>query len=79
MMIPEMDIFGADWDDVADDQCISEERCYELFEEDVQVCDWRVREEKIYDNWEKDLPQERQAHFSEHVLSAWAVVRFPRT
>ena len=53
----DLDIFGADWDDVADDQCISEERCYELFEEDVQVAIGGCA--KIYDNWE-ELPQEAQ-------------------
>ena len=53
-------IFGASDNDVANDQCISEERCYELFQEDVQIaiggCD------RIYDNWE-ELPEEMQ-----HVL-----------
>jgi len=50
-------IFGASDNDVADDQCISEERCYELFEEDVQIAVNGC--EKIYDNWE-NLPQEVQ-------------------
>ena len=53
-------IFGASDNDVADDQCISEERCYELFQEDVQIA--IVGCERIYDNWE-ELPEEMQ-----HVL-----------
>ena len=52
-------IFGIG-DDVADDQRISEDRCYELFQEDVQIAIGGC--ERIYDNWE-DLPQEMQ-----HVL-----------
>jgi lysozyme len=56
----DLDIFGADWNDVAADQCISEGRCYELFQEDVQVAIGGCQ--KIYDNWE-ELPQEMQ-----HVL-----------
>jgi lysozyme len=46
--------------DVTDDQRISEGRCYELFQEDVQVAISGCQ--KIYDNWE-ELPQEMQ-----HVL-----------
>ena len=48
-------------DDVTDDQCISEDRCYELFQEDVQIAIGGCQ--KIYDNWE-ELPQEMQ-----HVLT----------
>ncbi len=47
-------------DDVDDDQCISEARCYELFQKDVQIAIDGC--EKIYDNWE-ELPEEMQ-----HVL-----------
>tara|TARA_R110000751_G_scaffold175822_1_gene281935 strand:+ start:8 stop:493 length:486 start_codon:yes stop_codon:yes gene_type:complete len=43
--------------DVADDQRISEHRCYVLFQEDVQIAIDGCR--NIYDNWE-DLPQEAQ-------------------
>jgi len=50
-------IYGANDDDVADDQCISEDRCYELFQEDVQVAIGGCQ--KIYDNW-TELPQEAQ-------------------
>ena len=46
--------------DVADDQRISEHRCYVLFQEDVQVAIGGCI--NIYNNWE-DLPQEMQ-----HVL-----------
>jgi|TARA_R110002050_G_scaffold181060_2_gene314601 lysozyme len=43
--------------DVADDQRISEDRCYELFQGDIQIAiNGCIR---IYDNWE-DLPQEAQ-------------------
>tara|TARA_R110002124_G_scaffold277907_1_gene449562 strand:- start:548 stop:1030 length:483 start_codon:yes stop_codon:yes gene_type:complete len=49
-------IYGAG-DDVADDQSISEGRCYELFQEDVQVAIGGC--ERIYGNWE-ELPQEAQ-------------------
>ena len=52
-------IFGISAD-VSDDQRISEDRCYELFQEDVQIAIGGC--ERIYDNW-KDLPQEMQ-----HVL-----------
>jgi len=48
-------------DDVADNQCISEDRCYELFQEDVQIAINGC--EQIYGNWE-ELPQEMQ-----HVLT----------
>ena len=46
--------------DVADGQSISEGRCYELFQEDVQVAIDGCQ--KIYNNWE-ELPEEMQ-----HVL-----------
>ncbi len=46
--------------DVADEQRISEGRCYELFQKDVQIAIDGCA--KIYDNWE-ELPQEIQ-----HVL-----------
>lgn len=44
-------------DDVPDGECISEARCYELFQEDVQIAIDGCR--KIYDNWDV-LPQEAQ-------------------
>ena len=44
-------------DDVPDEECISEARCYELFQEDVQIAINGC--EQIYDNWE-ELPQEVQ-------------------
>ena len=47
-------------DDVPEEECISEDRCYALFQEDVQVAIGGCT--KIYDNWE-DFPQEIQ-----HVL-----------
>ena len=53
-------IYGTN-DDVADDQCITEGRCYELFQEDVQIAIGGCQ--KIYNNWE-ELPQEMQ-----HVLT----------
>ncbi len=46
--------------DVPKEQTISEGRCYELFQEDVQVAIGGCQ--KIYDNWE-ELPEEMQ-----HVL-----------
>ena len=48
-------VYDANDNDVADDQCISEGRCYELFQEDVQIAIGGCR--KIYDNWEEH-PQE---------------------
>jgi len=54
-----LSIYGA-YDDVADNQKITEERCYELFEKDVQIAIGGCQ--NIYDNWE-DLPEEMQ-----HVL-----------
>jgi len=55
---PEIDltVHGA-YDEVPEDECISEERCYELFEQDVQIAIDGCR--NIYDNWE-ELPQEAQ-------------------
>lgn len=44
-------------DDVPDEECISEARCYELFQEDVQIAIDGC--EKIYGNWE-ELSQEVQ-------------------
>jgi|TARA_R110000803_G_scaffold142496_2_gene208782 lysozyme len=52
----DLDIYGIGAD-VADDQRISEDRCYVLFQEDVQIAIDGCR--NIYDNWE-DLPQEAQ-------------------
>ena len=54
-----LDIYGIGAD-VTDDQRISEDRCYELFQGDVQVAIGGCA--KIYENWE-ELPQEIQ-----HVL-----------
>jgi lysozyme len=48
-------------DDVPAEESISEGRCYELFQEDVQIAIDGCR--KIYGNWE-ELPQEMQ-----HVLT----------
>jgi lysozyme len=43
--------------DVPEEQCITEDRCYELFQQDVQIAiDGCIA---IYDNWE-DLPSEIQ-------------------
>ena len=44
-------------DDVPDEECISEARCYELFQEDVQIAINGC--EQIYGIWE-ELPQEVQ-------------------
>ena len=52
----DLDIYGIGAD-VADDQRISEDRCYELFQGDVQIAIDGC--EKIYGNWE-ELPQEAQ-------------------
>ena len=54
-----LDIYGIGAD-VADDQRISEDRCYELFQGDIQIAIDGCQ--KIYDSWE-ELPQEMQ-----HVL-----------
>ena len=43
------------------EECISEGRCYELFQQDVQIAIDGCRQ--IYDNWE-ELPQEVQ-----HILT----------
>ena len=56
----DLDIFGVNWEQVPDDQRISENRCYVLFQEDVQIAINGCM--GIYNNWE-DLPQEMQ-----HVL-----------
>jgi len=55
----DLDIYGIGAD-VTNDQRISEDRCYILFQEDVQIAISGCM--KIYDNWE-ELPQEMQ-----HVL-----------
>jgi len=49
-------VHGA-YDDVPDDQCITEDRCYTLFQEDVHIAIGGCQ--KIYKNWE-NLPQEIQ-------------------
>lgn len=65
-VLPELDaeevlsVYGVYDKDVPKEQKISEGRCYELFQEDVQVALGGCQ--KIYGNWE-DLPQEMQ-----HVL-----------
>ena len=48
------------YDGAPEEECITEHRCYELFQEDVQIAIDGCR--RIYDNWE-ELPQEAQ-----HVL-----------
>ena len=48
------------YDGAPEEDCITEHRCYELFQEDVQLAIDGCR--RIYKNWE-DLPQEAQ-----HVL-----------
>ena len=48
-------------EEVSEEECISEGRCYELFQQDVQIAIDGCRQ--IYDNWE-ELPQEAQ-----HVLT----------
>ena len=52
----DLDIYGIGAD-VADDQRISEDRCYELFQGDVQIAIDGCQQ--ICDNWE-ELPQEAQ-------------------
>jgi lysozyme len=47
-------IHGAN-DDVPDEECISEARCYELFQEDVQIAINGC--ENIYGNWEELLQE----------------------
>jgi len=49
------------YEEVSEEECISEGRCYELFQQDVQIAIDGCRQ--IYDNWE-ELPQEAQ-----HVLT----------
>jgi len=53
----ELDIFGINWEEVPDDQHITEDRCYILFQEDVQIAISGCM--KIYNSWD-DLPQEVQ-------------------
>ena len=55
----ELPIYDA-YDDAPEEDCITEHRCYELFQEDVQIAIDGCR--RIYSNWE-ELPQEAQ-----HVL-----------
>ena len=45
------------YEEVSEDECISEERCYELFQQDVQIAVDGCA--AIYKDWE-DLPQEAQ-------------------
>ena len=56
----DLEIFGVNWEQVPDDQRISEHRCYVLFQEDVQIAINGCM--GIYNNWE-DLPQEIQHVF----------------
>jgi len=56
----ELKIYGVNWEEVPDDQCITEDRCYILFQEDVQIAIGGCM--NIYSNWD-ELPQEMQ-----HVL-----------
>jgi lysozyme len=56
----ELEIYGVNWEEVPDDQCITEDRCYILFQEDVQIAIGGCM--NIYNNW-NELPQEMQ-----HVL-----------
>ena len=49
-------VHGA-YDDVPEDQSIDEERCYELFEQDVKIAIDGCK--AIYSNWE-ELPEEMQ-------------------
>jgi lysozyme len=53
----DLEIFGINWETVPDDQYITEDRCYILFQEDVQIAISGCM--KIYNNW-NDLPQEVQ-------------------
>ena len=43
------------YEEVSEDECISEERCYELFQQDVQIAVDGCT--AIYESWD-DLPQE---------------------
>ena len=45
------------YEEVSEDECISEERCFELFEQDVQIAIDGCK--SIYSNWD-ELPQEMQ-------------------
>ena len=56
----ELEIYGVNWEEVPDDQCITEDRCDILFQEDVQIAIGGCM--NIYNNWD-ELPQEMQ-----HVL-----------
>ena len=56
----ELEIYGVNWEEVPDDQRITEDRCYILFQEDVQIAIGGCM--NIYSNWD-ELPQEMQ-----HVL-----------
>ena len=56
----ELEIYGVNWEEVPDDQRITEDRCYILFQEDVQIAIGGCM--NIYNNWD-ELPQEMQ-----HVL-----------
>ena len=51
--LPIHDAYG----EVSEDECISEERCFELFEQDVEIAINGCK--SIYTNWDK-LPQEMQ-------------------
>jgi lysozyme len=53
----DLEIFGVNWEQVPDDQRISEHRCYVLFQEDVQIAISNCI--SLYDNW-NELPQEAQ-------------------
>ena len=53
----DLDIFGINWEEVPDNQYITEHRCYVLFQEDVQIAISGCM--KSYNNWD-DLPQEVQ-------------------
>ena len=53
----ELEIFGINGEGVPGDQYITEDRCYILFQEDVQMAINGCM--KIYNNWD-DLPQEVQ-------------------
>ena len=45
------------YEEVSEDECISEGRCYELFQQDVQIAIDGCR--RVYPTWE-ELPQEAQ-------------------
>ena len=52
-----LSVHGAYAKDVPEEDCITEHRCYELFQEDVQIAIDGCR--RVYDSWE-ELPQEAQ-------------------